>query len=159
MASFDFDASSVPATDKSFEVLAPGWYTASITGAEVKQTKSGTGSYLRVEYTISGPTGAGRKVWSNYNVRNENSKAESIGREQLAELCRCIGLVRVNDTDQLLGENVSVKLKVREASGGYDAQNEVQAHKSLEGSAPPAPVAAAAPKAAPKAGPKPPWAK
>lgn len=155
---FDFNPSDVPATDKSFEVLAPGWYTASITGAEVKATKSGTGQYLRVEYTISGPSGAGRKVWSNYNVRNENPKAESIGREQLAELCRCVGLARVNDTDQLLGCNVSVKLKVREASNGYEAQNEVQAHKSLEGSATPAP-AAAAPKAAPKAGPKPPWAK
>jgi hypothetical protein len=157
MASFDFDASTIPTTDKSYEVLPAGWYTASVTGAEVKQTKSGTGQYLRVEYTISGPTGAGRKVWSNYNVRNENPKAESIGREQLAELCRCVGLARVNDTDQLLGCNVSVKLKVREASNGYDAQNEVQGHKSLEGSATPAP--AAAPKAAAKAGPKPPWAK
>jgi len=158
MASFDFDASSVPVTEKSFEVLPAGWYTASVTGADLKATKSGTGQYLRIEYTISGPSGAGRKVWSNYNVRNENPKAESIGREQLAELCRCVGLARVNDTDQLLGCNVSVKLKVREASNGYEAQNEVQAHKSLEGSAPPAP-AAAAPKAAAKAGPKPPWAK
>jgi len=157
MASFDFDASSVPATEKNYEVLAPGWYTASVTGAEVKATKSGTGQYLRVEYTISGPSGAGRKVWSNYNVRNENPKAESIGREQLAELCRCVGLARVNDTDQLLGCTVSVKIKVREASNGYEAQNEVQGHKALEGSAPPAP--AAAPKAAAKAGPKPPWAK
>jgi hypothetical protein len=154
---FDFNPSDVPVTEKSFEVLPPGWYTASITGAEVKATKSGTGQYLRVEYTISGPSGAGRKVWSNYNVRNENPKAESIGREQLAELCRCVGLARVNDTDQLLGANVSVKLKVREASNGYEAQNEVQAHKALEGSAPPAPAAAS--KAAAKAGPKPPWAK
>jgi hypothetical protein len=158
MASFEFDASSVPVTEKSYEVLPAGWYTASITGAEPKSTKSGTGKYLRVEYTISGPTGVGRKVWSNYNVRNENPKAESIGREQLAELCRCVGLARVNDTDELLGCNVSVKLKVREASNGYEAQNEVQGHKALEGSAPPAPAAAA--KAAPaKAGPKPPWAK
>jgi hypothetical protein len=158
MASFDFNPSDVPATEKSFEVLAPGWYTASVTGAEVKATKSGTGQYLRVEYTISGPSGAGRKVWSNYNVRNENPKAESIGREQLAELCRCVGLARVNDTDQLLGANVSVKLKVRDAANGYEASNEVQAHKALEGSAPPAPAAAKA--AAPaKAGPKPPWAK
>jgi hypothetical protein len=154
---FDFNPSDVPATEKNYEVLPAGWYTASVTGAEVKQTKSGTGQYLRVEYTISGPSGAGRKVWSNYNVRNENPKAESIGREQLAELCRCVGLARVNDTDQLLGCNVSVKLKVREASNGYEAQNEVQGHKSLEGSATPAP--AAAPKAAAKTGPKPPWAK
>jgi hypothetical protein len=156
MASFDFDASSVPVTEKNFEVLPAGWYTASITGAEVKQTKSGTGQYLRVEYTVSGPTGAGRKVWSNYNVRNENPKAESIGREQLAELLRAIGKPRLGDTDELLGSAVSIKVKVRAASGEYEASNEVAGSKSLDGAAPPAP-AAAKPAAPTKAAP--PWAK
>jgi len=155
MASFDFDASSVPTTEKSFEVLAPGWYTASITGAEVKATKSGTGQYLRVEYTISGPTGASRKVWSNYNVRNENPKAESIGRQQLAELLRAIGKPRLGDTDELIGSAVSIKVKVREAANGYDASNEVAGSKSLDGAAPPAPAA----KAATPAKAAPPWAK
>ena len=118
----------------------------------MRATKSGSGSYLRLEFTISGPAGAGRKVWSNYNVRNENSKAESIGREQLAELCRCVGKPKLSDTDELIGCNVSVRVKVREAANGYDASNEVQGHRAIEGSAPPA-------AAAPAKGPKPPWAK
>lgn len=153
MASFSFDASSVPATEKNFEVLPPGWYSASLTAAEVKQTKSGSGSYVRVEWTISGPTAQGRKVWSNYNTRNENPKAEEIGRQQFAELCRAIGVSKIDDTDELVGGVCSIKLKVREASGGYDAQNEIQSHKAIEGSAPPAAKPAAA------KGPKPPWAK
>ena len=153
MASFSFDASSVPATEKNFEVLPPGWYSASLTAAEVKQTKSGSGSYVRVEWTISGPTAQGRKVWSNYNTRNENPKAEEIGRQQFAELCRAIGVSKIDDTDELVGGVCSIKLKVREASGGYDAQNEIQSHKAIEGSAPPAAKPAAA------KGPKLPWAK
>ena len=94
-----------------------------------------------------------RSIWSNYNTKNENIRAEEIGRQQLAELCRAIGVTKIDDTDELVGGVCSIKLKVREASGGYDAQNEVQGHKATEGSAPP-PA-----KASPAKGPKPPWAK
>ena len=151
---FQFDASEVPAAERSFELLPAGWYSATITGAEVRATKNGTGSYLRVEFTVSAP--AGRRVWSNYNVRNQNSAAETIGRQQLAELLRAIGKPRLGDTDELLGSAVSIKVKVREASGGYDASNEVAGSKSLDGAAPPAPAASKA-SAPTKAAP--PWAK
>lgn len=150
---FDFDASEVPAAERSFELLPAGWYTATITGAEVRQTKTGTGSYLRVEFTVSDP--AGRKVWSNFNVRNQNSAAETIGRQQLAELLRAVGKPRLGDTDELIGSTASIKVKVREAANGYDASNEVSGSKSLDGAAPPAPTA----KAAAPAKAAPPWAK
>jgi hypothetical protein len=152
---FQFDASEVPAAERSFELLPAGWYSATVTGAEVRATKTGTGSYLRVEFTVADP--AGRKVWSNYNVRNQNSAAETIGRQQLAELLRAIGKPRLGDTDELLGSAVSIKVKVREAANGYDASNEVSGSKSLDGAAPPAPAAKAAAPAAAKAAP--PWAK
>lgn len=151
---FSFDASEVPAAERSFELLPAGWYSATITGAEVRATKNGTGSYLRVEFTVADP--AGRKVWSNYNVRNANSAAETIGRQQLAELLRAIGKPRLGDTDELLGSTVSIKVKVREAANGYDASNEVAGSKALDGAAPPAP-AVAKPAAPTKAAP--PWAK
>ena len=152
---FQFDASEVPAAERSFELLPAGWYSANITAAEVRATKNGTGSYLRVEFTVADP--AGRKVWSNYNVRNANSAAETIGRQQLAELLRAIGKPRLGDTDELLGSAVSIKVKIREASGGYDAINEVAGSKALDGAAPPAP--AVAPKATAPAKAAPPWAK
>lgn len=152
---FQFDASEIPAAERSFELLPAGWYSATITGAEVRATKNGTGSYLRVEFTVADPPG--RRVWSNYNVRNANSAAETIGRQQLAELLRAIGKPRLGDTDELLGSAVSIKVKIREASGGYDASNEVAGSKSLDGAAPPAPAAAAKAPATTKAAP--PWAK
>lgn len=154
---FEFDASSAPQTSNDFEPLPAGTYTATVTGCEVKQTKAGDGQYLRVEYTISGPSGAGRKVWSNYNVRNANPKAEEIGRSALAELCRAVGKARLGDTDELVGCAVSIKLKIREASNGYEAQNEVKGHRAIDGAAPPPVSKGSAPAAAPKAAP--PWAK
>jgi hypothetical protein len=149
---FDFDASDVPVADRSYELIPAGWYAATITDAESRATKSGSGKYLRVEFTLADP--AGRKVWSNYNVKNDSSAAESIGRQQLAEVCRAIGKKTVRDTDELRGCVLSIKVKVREAANGYEASNEVAAAKALEGSAPPK---AAAPAAAAKA--TPPWAK
>lgn len=151
---FTFDASEVPVAERSFELLPAGWYSATITGAEVRATKNGTGSYLRVEFTVADP--AGRRVWSNYNVRNANSAAETIGRQQLAELLRAVGKPRLGDTDELLGSAVSIKVKVREAANGYDASNEVAGSKALDGAAPPAPTA---PKAAAPTKAAPPWAK
>lgn len=147
---FNFDTAEVPVSDRSYDLIAPGWYGATITGAETRDTKSGTGKYLRIEFTLADP--AGRKVWSNYNVKNDNPAAESIGRQQLAEVCRAIGKKVVRDTDELRGCALSVKVKVREAANGYEASNEVAAAKSLDGSAPVAATPVTA-KAAP------PWAK
>ena len=145
---FEFDASTVPVSDRSFDLLPAGWYAATITGAESRDTKSGTGKYLRVEFTLADP--AGRKVWSNYNVKNDNPAAESIGRQQLAEVVRAIGKKAVRDTDELRGCVLLIKVKVREAANGYEASNEVAAAKALEGSAPTKTAAAKA---------TPPWAK
>jgi hypothetical protein len=144
---FSFDTAEIPVSDRSFDLLPAGWYAAAITAAESRDTKSGTGKYLRVEFTLADP--AGRKVWSNYNVKNDNPAAESIGRQQLAEVVRAIGKKAVRDTDELRGCVLSIKVKIREAANGYEASNEVAAAKALEGSAPT--------KTATKA--TPPWAK
>ena len=145
---FSFDTAEIPVSDRSFDLLPAGWYAATITGAESRDTKSGTGKYLRVEFTLADP--AGRKVWSNYNVKNDNPAAESIGRQQLAEVVRAIGKKAVRDTDELRGCVLSIMVKVREAANGYEASNEVAAAKALEGSAPTKTAAAKA---------TPPWAK
>lgn len=149
---FEFDTAEIPVSDRSYDLIPAGWYAATITDAETRDTKSGTGKYLRVEFTLADP--AGRRVWSNYNVKNDNPAAESIGRQQLAEVVRAIGKKAVRDTDELKGCVLSIKVKVREAANGYEASNEVAAAKSLDGSAPPK---TAAPAVATKAAP--PWAK
>jgi hypothetical protein len=69
---------------------------------------------------------------------------------------RAIGLAKVTDTDQLIGNSLSIKLDVKN-DAQYGASNEVKGFKSVNGSA--APVAASMPAAAPAAGKAaPPWA-
>jgi hypothetical protein len=148
-----FSLDALPVATNNFAPLPAGWYTASITDAELKTTKLGNGQYIKVRYTISGPTHQGRVVFGNLNVRNPNPKAEEIGRQQLGELMRAIGVTSVKDTDQLIGGNLAIKLDVR-VSEQYGDSNDVKGYKAVAGSVAPAPAAAAATaKAAP------PWAK
>lgn len=157
-----FDINELPqGTGGNYDPLPPGWYVAIITDAELRPTKDGSGQYIKIRYDITGPSHQGRVVFGNLNIRNASSKAEEIGRQQLGELMRAIGLGRVTDTDQLVGGNLSIKLDVRAATEQYGAQNEVKGFKAVSGAAPAfeAPAQAASASAAAPAKAAPPWAK
>jgi hypothetical protein len=154
-----FDVNELPQGTGNFEPLPAGWYTVTISEAELKSTKAGNGQYIKLRYDVTGPTHQGRVVFGNLNIKNPNAKAEEIGRQQLGDIMRAIGLAKVTDTDQLIGGNLSIKLDVKQ-DAQYGASNEVKGFKSVSGSA--APVAASMPTsgastATAKAAP--PWAK
>jgi len=151
-----FDLDALPVSAPSFEPLPAGWYTASISSAEVKNTKSG-GKMIALKYEILGPTHSGRFVFGNLNIKNSNPKAEEIGRQQLGDIMRAIGLTRLSDTDDFIGGKLSIKVKVTQ-SDQYGPGNDIQSWKALEGGAIPKPVMpASAPSTS--AASTPPWAK
>ena len=155
-----FDVNELPVGNTgSFEPLPAGWYTATISQSELKATKANNGQYIKLRYDITGPTHQGRVVFGNLNIKNASAKAEEIGRQQLGEIMRAIGLAKVTDTDQLIGGQIGIKLEVKQ-DAQYGASNEVKGFKSLSGSAAPS-AAFAAPAAAPINAGKaaPPWAK
>ena len=135
----EFSVDSLPVSTSNFEPLPAGWYTATITGAEIKATKAGDGKYIAAKYTITGPTHQGRVVFGNLNIINASTKATEIGRKQLGEIMRAIGLAKVTDTDQLIGGNLQIKLEVTHDER-YGDGNEIKGYKSL-GSGSPAAVA------------------
>ena len=149
-----FNRDEMPEGSGNFDPIPAGWYTAQIAKAELKDTKDGTGQYINMQMTITGPSYQGRVVFAMINIRNKSQKAEEIGRQQLGDLMRALGLARVQDTDELIGGNLSVKVAI-DQSPGYDAKNVVKAYKAIEGSAPPMP--ASTPAAG--GGTTPPWAK
>ena len=159
-----FEIASLPVGNGgSYDPLPAGWYDATISGAEVKPTKDGTGQYIKIKYQITGPTHSGRIVFGNINVRNASQKAEEIGRQQLGEIMRALNIPRLTDTDQLIGGMLGIKLDVRAATEQYAAQNEVRGFKAgngMAGMAGDVPTfAPAKPTPAPSKGAAPPWAK
>lgn len=152
-----FDVEFLPQGKTSFDPIPPGWYTVTIASAEVKATKNGTGQYIAIRYDVTGPTHQGRVIFGNLNIRNQSPKAEEIGRQQLGEICRAIGLAKVGDTDQLIGNSLSIKVDI-EKSEQYGDKNQVRGFKPIAGGSPPRAAMAAAPAAAPAKA-APPWAK
>jgi hypothetical protein len=159
-----YRAEDMPAST-AIEPVPAGWYSAQIVGAELCDTKAGTGQYVKVRYDIIGPAYQGRVIFGNLNIRNPNPKAEEIGRQQLGEIMAAIGLRQVQDTDELIGGQLEIKVAIRtDPSGQYAPQNEVKGFRALSGSAAPAPLASApagagAPASAAKPSSAPPWAK
>ena len=152
-----FEANDMP-QGGDYGPLPAGWYTADITAAELRSTKDGAGQYIKVRFGITGPTHQGRVVFANINIRNASAKAEEIGRLQLGEIMRAIGLSRITDTDQLIGGNLSIKLDVRQATEQYSAQNEVKAYKAINNTPPLSSPAPAGTAKSDPGKPLPPWA-
>ena len=149
-----FDLNDLPAGNGGdFEPVPAGWYYVKIVSASVETTKAGTGKYIKVRFDILGPSFQGRVLFTNLNTRNPNPKAEEIGKQQLGDIMRAIGLQRMTDTDQLIGGALSVKVIVKD-DPTYGPGNEVKAYKAVEGSA--VPMSTATPPATSKA--SPPWA-
>lgn len=118
---------------QGFEPIPAGWYTATVTGAELKDTKAGDGQYINVQYTITGPEQQGRVIFGLINIRNASTKAQEIGLSNLNALMSAIGLEKVQDTDQLIGHDCQIKVKIRPAKDGYEASNDISGWKAQEG--------------------------
>jgi hypothetical protein len=131
-----FDIKSIPQQTNDFSPLPEGWYTATIKTAEIRDTKDKTGQYIAVRYDITGPTHQGRVVFGNINIKNKSTAAEEIGRQALGSIMRSIGLSRVDDTDQLIGGALQIKLSIR-TQEGYEPTNDVRGYKALEGASMP----------------------
>jgi hypothetical protein len=157
----EFNVDQLPVGNGNFEPLPAGWYYATISQSELKDTKAGNGQYIKLRYDITGPTHQGRVVFGNLNIKNPNPKAEEIGRQQLGDIMRAIGLAKVTDTDQLIGGEIVIKLEIKQDEQ-YGAGNEVKGFKSASGSPAPAaaviPATAKSPAAAAPTKAAPPWA-
>ena len=152
-----FDVNSLPES-RDYAPIPAGWYTATIMKAEIRQTKDKLGEYIAIRYDVLGPQHQGRVVFGNINTKNKSTQAEEIGRQQLGALMRAIGLNTVNDTDQLIGATLQIKVGISEQAG-YEPSNDIKGFKTIEGGLmpsneqfAPAPTASAPKSAAP-------WAK
>jgi len=149
MPQLPFDITKIDAEPQStgeYEQLPEGEYEVRVTNTENRVSKNGN-EYLNVEFTITGPTHAGRKVWDNHFIYNVNpDKPFPLTKfKWLAEAC---GLGSIKATEELHGRTCSINVVHRGPNKEYE---NVDRYSQIV-SGPSAPRAPAA------AGPKPPWA-
>ena len=130
MAQLNFDANTVSPAD-SIEAIPAGWYNAQIDQSEMKPTKDGSGAYLELRFSVLDGQYANRKVFGRLNLRNANPVAQEIAYKQLSAICHATGVLQVQDSQQLHGRPMKIKVSVRAASGDYEDSNELKAFKNI----------------------------
>jgi hypothetical protein len=156
MARISFNASNVePSTP--MDVLPKGKYLCMAIASELKPTKNGTGEYLQITFEVLDGSAKGRKIFERLNIRNSNKTAEDIAQRALSALCHAVGVIELEDSDQLHNIPVMIDLDIDPAKGEYSAQNRVKGYSAAGGqTSAPAPAARPA-AAAPAAGGAPVW--
>lgn len=158
MTTLNFDANSVePAQPMS--VLPKGRYNAEITDSEMKDTASGGGQYLQLEFTIIDGEYAGRKQWARLNLVNPNKTAEDIARRELSAICHAVGVLKVGDSQELHNRPLQIDVTVEKRKDNGEEANRIKGYIPVGQGGPQAFSAPA--KTAPAANAKapPPWAK
>ena len=167
----NFDARTVEPSTGTAEALPAGWYNVAIEDSEMKPTRDGSGAMLVLSFRVLDGQYANRKIASRLNLRNNNAQAVEIAYRDLSAICHAVQVVTVQDSAELHGKPLKIKVAVRPARQDrnaetgevkeYEASNDVKAYKGINeptgaapASAPPAgfggvPAGFGAPQAAP----------
>jgi hypothetical protein len=131
MAELNFNAAQVQ-PEFGYEIIPAGWYNAMIDESEMKPTKDGSGAYLQVRFSIIDGQYANRKVFMRLNLRNSNPVAQEIAFKQLSAIAHAIGVLQVQDSAQLHGIPMKIKVRLKKDSKGeYEDTNEITSVKNI----------------------------
>lgn len=136
MALLNFNAQTV-SPESEFSPLPAGVYVAQVVESDVKQTKNGTGHYLQLTWKVLDGQHAGRLVFDRLNIANANETAQKIGQQQLSQLCHAVGVMQLQDSQQLHQRPCRIKIVVRK-DDQYGDSNEVKGYEAVAGMAAPA---------------------
>ena len=110
--------------NRDYEPIPPGKYPVLIESAELKDTKSGTGVYLKLAMVVIEGPHKNRKLWDNVNLANLNQECVEIGRRHLADLCRAVEIVALRHEGELVGKVALAHVKVQ------GDQNQIRTYSS-----------------------------
>ena len=132
LSGYNFNAELIE-PNTSYEPIPAGWYQAIISSSEMKATRDGYGEYLSLTLQIIEGNYQNRLVFARLNLKNANDVAVDIAKKDLAAICRAVGVMSPQASEELHDKPLMIKVKVRAAQGEYDASNDVAGYKAVEG--------------------------
>ena len=151
MAQFQFNATDFDPSTGAGSVWEPGIYGVQITNSEFKETKKKDGWMLVLTMTSTEAEMRGKTIVARLNVNNPNPTAVEIAMRELSAICHVVGVLNVQDTQQLHGRpfKISVDKEERNDKPGSFSNN-IVAYMDINGNPPGkggagAPAAPAAP--------------
>ena len=154
-----FNAGSTPPMD-DFSPIPDGEYRALITESKVKETKAHDGaSFLEFTWELLDEPYRKRKQWTRLNLWNQNQQAVEIAQKELSSICRAVGVMTPNDSEELHGIPCVLRIGTERRSDTGDLTNRIRGYKPINASAPTAPPPPNTPPPAALAAPPstPPW--
>lgn len=121
----DYNAAEVETPDN--EPLPAGEYIVTIDSAELRETRTGNGMGCNMAFEVVDGEKIGRKVFNWFNLAHENQKAVQIGQSEFAALCKAVGVLTPQDTDELLGKHCRIRVTIDK-----DGRNAVKGYKPVE---------------------------
>ena len=145
MATINFNASEVEPSS-TFDAIPAGKYLAVVADDEMRDTASGTGRYLQLQFDIIEGEYSGRKLWARLNLENANPKAVEIARKELSAICRAVKVMQLHDTVQLHNIPLVITVRCKKNAETGEMQNEIRGYEAKDTIAvAPAPQTAKAP--------------
>ena len=116
------------------DILPNGDYAVVVEEALVKETKDGTGEYIRAKLKVIEGERKGKVLFQMFNIKNKNSEAVRIGHQQLKAFMKAAGFssfVIKSATDLEGAKTVAV---VKSKTDDYGEKNIVSYFKEYKSS-------------------------
>lgn len=109
----------------SSATIPAGDYTVSVSHAEVRDTKAGTGQYINLMFQVMEGPYEGFSIFELYNFDNPNPTAVRLALSKLKQLMEAAGEdnFQINDVNDLVGYVVSATVGIRPATDEFEEKN------------------------------------
>ena len=113
-----------------FSPVPAGWYKAEVVKSEMKNTAAGTGKYLNLQWKITEGEFVGRVFYTLMNLVNPNPIAVEIAQKELASICEDCEIDELEDSTELHGIEIGVRLSVKAGDANWPPKNEAKGYKA-----------------------------
>jgi hypothetical protein len=112
------------------ELLPAGDYPVILIETDLAKKDSGA---VQFEFCVQITEGQfqNRRVYASQNYTKKDGSPNNIGRGQVSQICRCVGVMNPTDTTELHHKRLIAKVGV-EKSEGYDPKNNVKGFKPYQ---------------------------
>ena len=126
-----FDAAQVEPS-KSFDPIPAGKYLAMIVESSMEPTKANDGYFLKLVFQIIEGELKGRQIWARLNLNNQNELAVKIANAELSAVCRAVGVMTPQDSEQLHGLPLVIKVRCKKRKDTGEIANEISGYEKRE---------------------------
>lgn len=100
-----------------------------ISASDMKDTKSGNGRYLELEFTVLEGEFKGRKLWARLNLENPNATTVQIARAELSAICRAVGVMQPRDSMELHNLPLEIHVRCKKRTDVDEIVNEIKGYE------------------------------